>query len=331
MGDDGWYGAAPEAAGLVTVPPAVQLPTLAEDVMAGLFSRPRTLPPKYFYDARGSELFDRICATREYYPTRTEAGLLADAAPDIARRIKPAALLELGAGAARKTGPLLAAFGPDHYPCYMPFDICPEIMTAAGRRLQRDYPGLHVQALVGDYHAGFAYLPKLPQPTLWAFLGGTIGNFEAEEARAFLESLHQVMAPGDALLLGADRLKERTMLEAAYNDKAGWTAAFNLNVLNVLNRELDADFELQKFHHQAWFEPSSHRIEMHLVSDDDQTVQFGALDRELRLAEGETIRTEISRKFSEQELEHLVAQPGFRVIRHYEADEARFSLVLAAR
>lgn len=316
---------------LTPVPPANRLPTLADDARAGLLTKPRTLPPKYFYDARGSELFDGICRTEEYYPTRDEASLLADAAPDIARRIQPSSLLELGAGASRKTGLLLAAFSTSRYPLYVPYDICPEIMISAGQRLMAEHPGLTVHALVGDYHAGFDHLPGLRHPVLWAFLGGTVGNFERAEANDFLAQLHGAMAPGDWLLLGADRLKEPAIMEAAYNDRAGWTAAFNLNVLRVLNRELGAEFDLNAFYHQANFNGTERQIEMYLVSDRAQRVPVRSIDMVLDLAEGESIRTEISRKFTREELEALIHRAGFGTLRHYETGNGGFSLILAER
>lgn len=313
-----------------TIAPTRAVPTLAEDVSTGLFAQPRSLPPKYFYDERGSRLFDRICDQPEYYPTRTESALLRDTAADIVALTRPQCILELGSGTSRKTRHLLDACSMlGARPIYAPFDVCDEILVASGEALSLDYRWLDVQPMVGDYTAGLGNLPRRAERILFVFLGGTIGNFTARESADFLAELRTVMRPGDSLLLGADRVKEPNLLHAAYNDDAGYTAAFNLNVLGVLNRELGADFALDGFAHYAHFNPHESRIEMHLVALAQQRVRFRGLAAALDFAEGDHILTEISRKFSRGELETNLAAAGFVITRHFEARQPRFSLVLA--
>lgn len=313
-----------------TVAPSRASASLAEDARAGLFARPRSLPPKYFYDAAGSQLFDRICDTPEYYLTRAEAALLACYARDIIDRTRPAQILELGSGVSRKTRHLFDACSVLRcHPEYRPFDVCQEMLIEAGTALLQEYDWLRVNALVGDYLAGLDNLPAAGGPALVAFLGSTIGNFEEEEAVGFLREVRALLGPDDRMLLGADRVKAPAALHAAYNDAAGLTARFNLNVLEVLNRELGADFDRGAFRHYAHYNPRRARMEMYLVAGRAQRVRFSALDEVLDLAEGEAIRTEVSRKFTRGALEALLEAAGFAVERHYEADGEAFSLVLA--
>ena len=309
------------------------VPTLADDLRHGFATQPRSLPPKYFYDERGSQLFDRICDTPEYYPTRTEDALLAayaDEIVSIARR--PAHLMELGAGACRKTRHLLRAAGQLDSPLvYWPFDVCEEILREAGAALTDEFRWLSVNALVGDYLGGLRRPPCPGEPTLFAFLGGTIGNFEPAQARGFLSELAEVMEPGDFLLMGADRVKEPSVLHAAYNDAAGITAQFNVNVLNVLNRELAADFDPAAFRHRAVYNEQARQIEMYLVARSRQRVRIAALDAEYAFEAGECILTEISRKFADDELDELLAGAGLVPRTHFLPDNGYFSLVLAER
>lgn len=303
--------------------------TIAEDVRQGLFAEPRTLPAKYFYDERGSLLFDRICEVPEYYPTRTEDALLRRFAGEIIRQTNPQTIFELGSGASRKTVHLLdACEQSDCYSNYQPLDVCEEILLHAGTRLTRNYEWLDIEALVGDYTAGLSYIDSRPGPRLYVFLGGSLGNFTHQEALSFLCRAHDSMSPGDFLLLGVDRVKDREVLHAAYNDAEGVTEQFNLNMLSVLNRELDAGFELDRFEHRAFFNEHDSQIEMHLVSTVDQKVAIGALGVDVELARDESIRTEISRKFTPESLEALVSAAGFRVHQHYEPENGFFSLVL---
>jgi L-histidine N-alpha-methyltransferase len=313
------------------VPPSRPVPVIRQDVLAGLVNgRPRSLPPKYFYDARGSVLFDQLCDTPEYYPTRTEDALLEARAAEIVAAARPANIVELGAGACRKTRRLFdACAGHGMTASYVPFDVCEEILVDSGSTLVSDYPWLQIRALVGDYHAGLDHLPLFGGPTLYVFLGGTIGNFEHEEAVAFLAEVARRMGPEDRLLVGADRFKDPGLLHAAYNDGAGLTAAFNLNVLNVLNRELEGNFDVDAFRHHACYNPAERRVEMYLTSTRNQRVRLEALDEELDLDEGEGVRTEISRKFTRASLNGLLNESGLAVDHHYEAPRGMFSLVLA--
>lgn len=312
------------------IEPATEIPSLEQDVRAGLLSRPRSLPPKYFYDEYGSQLFDRICDTPEYYPTRTENALLSRHAGDIIRHVMPDQILELGSGTSRKTRHLFDAC--DRHDCqgdYAPFDVCEEMLRTTGKSLIRDYDWMNVTAMVGDYHGGLSNLPLPAGRRLFLFLGGTIGNFTPEQSQEFLAEVHGCMQPDDWLLLGADRVKPRTLLHAAYNDSAGVTAEFNLNVLRVLNRELDADFNLDAFSHQAEFNEHESRIEMYLVAEGEQRVRMDALEEDITLHDGERILTEISRKFTRSGLEQMLTDAGFRTQEHYEPDNGFFSLVLA--
>ena len=309
------------------VMPTRALSDIAADAAAGLLNRPRFMPPKYFYDARGSRLFDAICDTPEYYPTRTEDALLEQYAVAILEQCRPAHIIEFGSGTSRKTRRLLGACDSDL--SYWPFDVCEAMLHEAGHQLVQEYDWLDVNVLVGDYLAGLDDLPEVEGPCLYLFLGGTIGNFSPRQAHDFLVELRSLMKPDDCLLLGADRLKDRAVLHAAYNDADGITAEFNLNLLRVLNRELDADFEPRHFRHRALFDDGRQRIEMYLESRRRQSVRIGALDARLELEAGERILTEISRKFSRQGLEALLQEAGFSVQAHYQPDDGWYSLLLA--
>ncbi len=316
---------------LQQVRPAKTIPGLEDDVRQGLLQgRPRSLPPKYFYDARGSELFDRICDTPEYYPTRTEDALLASCAATVIAEVRPRHIVELGSGTSRKTRRLFdACVSEECHSAYAPFDVCHDVLVEAGGSLVNEYDWLTVSALVGDYHAGFEHLPDFAGRSLFVFLGGTIGNFHHHEAVEFLSELRAHMQAEDRLLLGADRVKDPAVLHAAYNDAAGVTAAFNLNLLQVLNRELDADFAADGFYHHACYHPGAQRIEMYLVSKQSQRVRLGRMEEELAFDNGEAVLTEISRKFTPESLQALLTTAGFRMEAHFEAPEGYFSLMLA--
>jgi len=306
---------------------------LVADFRAGMLEPPRSLPPKYFYDASGSQLFDAICDTPEYYPTRLEAELLERHAQAIVEHARPGTLVELGSGTSRKTEYLLSAMaGRDPQPHYVANDVCEEILDEAGLRLLDRFDGLTVDALCGDYMAALAGLEAVEGlshgPRLFAFLGSSLGNFEDAEAIALLGRLREVMRPEDRLLLGLDRVKPAHVLEAAYDDAAGITAAFNLNLLSVLNRELGADFDPDGFVHRAPFLPERSRVEMHLVSTRDQTVTVAEPEATLRIETGEIIRTEISRKFSRDMVDGLVAAAGLECAAEWSADEDWYSLFL---
>lgn len=313
------------------VRPARAIPSLVEDVREGLLNSPRSLPPKYFYDDKGSRLFDAICDTEEYYPTRIEDALLKRSAMDIIASLQPRHVIELGSGTARKTRRLLDACEEQLcHATYWPFDVCESMVQGSAEALMDEYDWLRVRGLVGDYHAGFEHFPDLDGRSLFVFLGSTIGNLEHAEAVKFLRELRGVMGAGDSLLMGADRVKDADVLYAAYNDNEGLTAEFNLNVLHVLNREVDADFEVNAFEHKAIFNREDSRIEMHLVSKCDQMVKLTAMEETIIFRRGESILTEISRKFTPASLEALLAEAGFRIDRHYEAENGFFSLLLAS-
>ncbi len=303
---------------------------LARDVSTGLTQTPKQLPPKYFYDEQGSDLFDRICNTPEYYPTRTESALLATHARDVIHRTRPDVIVELGSGASRKTTHLLDACEDlDCLAKYQPVDICREIVESSGERLLAHYHWLEIEAVVTDYNRGLHHFADAEEHRLFVFLGGTLGNFTESEALEFLIGLRQVFHDNDRLLLGVDRVKHADVLNDAYNDANGLTAAFNQNVLTVINRELEGDFDLSRFEHHAWFNEDHSRIEMHLRSTVDQDVTIGDLGMMVSFRAGETILTEISRKFTPEGLEGLLHQAGFSLEAHYEPDNGFFSLVLA--
>ncbi len=313
-----------------TVPAGRTQSTLIEDVRHGFELSPCQLPPKYFYDDRGSQLFDRICDTPEYYPTRTEAALIEAHGDAIAAAVEPEHVIELGAGTSRKTDALLAACARQGLtPCYWPYDVCESILRETGERLLAQFPWLRVHALVGDYTAGLEHLPRPRGRCLYVFLGGTLGNFEPEPARVLLSDVRRHMADGDALLLGADRIKERTTLEAAYDDAAGVSAEFNRNVLHVINRELDADFAPDAFRHEARFNETASRMEMYLRARTPQTVTVGALDRRYEFAEGEALFTEISRKFTTDSLRAELAAGGLTLRNEWLDPAQYFSLSLS--
>jgi L-histidine N-alpha-methyltransferase len=303
-----------------------------EDVRESLLELPRTLSPKYFYDDHGSRLFDAICDTREYYPTRTEDALLAVHAAGIIATHRPEHVVELGSGAARKTRHIFDACETESCKAqYWPFDVCRGMIMDSAQQLAGEYDWLTINGLVGDYHAGLKHFPHFEGRTLYVFLGGTIGNFEHEQAVQLLSELRGVMGDDDLLLIGADRVKDHAVLNAAYNDSDGVTAEFNLNVLRVLNRELDADFDLDSFDHHAHFNAEQSRIEMHLVATENQCVQVNALDATIEFNVGETILTEISRKFTPETLEGLLTESGLELQQHFEPENQYFSLVLAGR
>jgi len=314
------------------VPPVRELPSLADDVYTGLFSQPRSLAPKYFYDHKGSHLFDQICETPEYYPTRTEASLLQEYAAAIIEHVQPDHMLEFGSGTSRKTRHLLeAARLCGHSMTYWPFDICSSLLHDVAGRLLSEFPGLEINAQCGDFTAGIEHLEQPRGRSLYLFLGGTIGNFNPLAAEDFINEVSAHMRPGDALLLGADRVKDNDVLHAAYNDEQGLTAEFNLNLLSVLNRELDANFIPEHFRHEAYYNARDSQIEMYLVAEKPQSIFFGQLGKALELQQDEGILTEISRKFSYDAIRHLIEKAGLVETAHYEPENGWFSLMLATR
>jgi L-histidine N-alpha-methyltransferase len=303
--------------------------TMVREVRDGLSRRQKELPPKYFYDERGSDLFERITKLPEYYLTRAERALLEGHAQELVESFRPRTLVELGAGSAAKTRVLLDAMrDAGCLETYVPIDVSDEFLQETARRLRREYPGLRVVPAVADITASLGLPEGLPRPVLFAFLGSTIGNFDAPAARALLGRIRQAMRPFDRLLLGTDLRKPRRVVEAAYNDARGVTASFNRNVLRVVNRELGADFEVGAFAHRAFYSTERHRIEMHLVSTREQVAHIPAVG-DVHLAKGESIRTEISCKYDRPSVRRLLRAASLR-LDHWIADDGRFALTVAS-
>ncbi|MFD7552096.1 L-histidine N(alpha)-methyltransferase [Streptomyces sp. NPDC059816] len=310
-----------------TLPEDTTGAALRADVLSGLTSSPKTLPPKWFYDARGSELFDRITTLPEYYPTRAEREILLDRAPEIAAATGARTLVELGSGSSDKTRHLLDALVDLR--AYVPVDVSGSALEQAGAALLAERPELSVHALIADFTGAFA-LPDAPGPRLIAFLGGTIGNLLPEERAAFLGAVRSLMAPGDALLLGTDLVKDEETLVAAYDDAAGVTAAFNKNVLTVINRELGGDFDPDDFAHAAVWDAEREWIEMRLRARTGVTVKIPAVGLAVDFAAGEELRTEVSAKFREDGVRAELAAAGLERT-HWWTDRAgRFALSLSS-
>ncbi|MER7395155.1 L-histidine N(alpha)-methyltransferase [Streptomyces sp. NPDC000151] len=311
-----------------TLPPDTTTAALRTDVAQGLTSSPKTLPPKWFYDARGSDLFEDITALPEYYPTRAEREILLARAGQIATATGARTLIELGSGSSEKTRHLLDALTRLH--TYVPVDVSESALAAAGEALLAEHPGLTVHALVADFQGGLE-LPDAPGPRLLAFLGGTIGNLLPAERTGFLQSVRDLLEPGDALLLGTDLVKDEGTLLAAYDDSQGVTAEFNKNVLTVINRELAADFDPAQFAHRAVWDAEREWIEMRLRSLKDQTVKIPALDLAVHFAEGEEVRTEVSAKFRKEGVRAELDAAGLDLRDWWTDGAARFALSLAVR
>jgi L-histidine N-alpha-methyltransferase len=302
---------------------------LEDDVRRGLTTHPKAIPPLWFYDEAGSRLFEEITQLPEYYPTRAERRMLTEHAADIARLAQADTLVELGAGACEKTRLLLDAMaGSGPLRRYVPFDVSDEFLREAAAGLLEDYPGLSVHAVVGDFRAHLNRIPVVGT-RLVAFLGGTIGNLVPADRERFLSDLRATMGEEDHLLLGVDLVKDRDTIVAAYDDRQGVTAAFNKNVLNVINHELGADFDPRSFDHVALWNETNHWIEMRLRSTCAQAVRVDELDLDVEFQAGEDLLTEISAKFVPAQLEHELASAGFVLDAMWGADEGEFVLALA--
>ncbi|MEU6606262.1 L-histidine N(alpha)-methyltransferase [Streptomyces shenzhenensis] len=309
-----------------TLPEDATDAALRADVRRGLTATPKTLPPKWFYDARGSELFDRITELPEYYPTRAEREILLARADEIAAASRAHTLVELGSGSSEKTRHLIDAL--TDLRVYVPVDVSESALVQAGQALIAERPGLTVHALIADFTAGLT-LPQTPRPRLLAFLGGTIGNLLPAERTAFLASVRRLLSPGDALLLGTDLVKDERTLVRAYDDAAGVTAEFDKNVLAVVNRELGADFDPDAFDHVALWDAENEWIEMRLRSRTAQTVKVPALDLAVHFAAGEELRTEVSAKFRRDGVTAELTAAGLEPA-HWWTDRAkRFALSLS--
>ena len=307
--------------------------TMAREVRAGLCAYPKELSPKYFYDERGSVLFERITELPEYYPTRAEREVLRHRSAEIlAAGGGPGTLVELGSGSAAKTRHLLDAMrDADSLDTYVPVDISEEITHRTAACLVDEYPGLSVRGLVCDFERDLERIPDGAGARMIAFLGGTIGNLYPLERQAFLERIAALLNPGDCLLLGTDLIKDAERLEAAYNDSAGVTAEFNKNVLEVLNRELGADFDLDCFEHVARFDAEAERMDIRLRSLVDQDVRLGELDLDVSFNAGEEMRTEISTKFTRERLETVYAGSGLEMCGWFTDAAGDYALSLARR
>jgi L-histidine N-alpha-methyltransferase len=302
-----------------------------EELQAALRRRPREIPSKLFYDEGGSALFERITELPEYYQTRTERALLERVADRVIAASGASELVEIGSGAATKTRVLLTAMQrAGALRLYVPFDVAEGTMRRSSEELIADYPGLAVHGIVGDFMAHLGRIPE-GERRLVVFLGGTIGNLGPEEVRRFLADLASAMAPGDHFLLGVDLIKDVARLEAAYNDAAGVTAAFNKNILNAVNRLTGGNFEPEAFRHHAPYNRALHRIEMWLLSLVRQVVHLPAIGMEMELAEGEGILTEISTKYDRPRIEMLLEASGLTPLGWYTDPERLFGLSLSRK
>uniref|UniRef100_A0AAU2UYC2 Histidine N-alpha-methyltransferase n=1 Tax=Streptomyces sp. NBC_00003 TaxID=2903608 RepID=A0AAU2UYC2_9ACTN len=309
-----------------TLPEDATGAALRADVLHGLNRAPKTLPPKWFYDARGSELFEEITRLPDYYPTRAEREILNHRAAEIAAATGAHTLVELGSGSSEKTRLLLDALPAPL--TYIPVDVSESALAGAAEGLLADHPGLRVHALIADF-TQVLELPEAPGPRLVAFLGGTIGNLLPAERAEFLTSVRKLMEPGDSLLIGTDLVKEESVLVRAYDDPTGVTAAFNKNVLSVIDRELGADFDPDDFDHVALWNREEEWIEMRLRARRDVTVKIPELDLVVPFAAGEELRTEVSAKFREAGVRAELTSAGFVPSRWWTDAAGRFALSLA--
>lgn len=304
---------------------------IAADVRAGLWQTPPSLPARWFYDERGSRLFDEITRLPEYYPTRRETEILRARNTDIVRIAGATTLLELGSGTSTKTRLLLEAFTAGGRGIqFVPIDVSVTVLAESAETIARDFPTVAVRPVVADFNEPFDALPGEPGQRLVVFLGGTIGNFDDLERQAFLGRVRSGLAPGDHFLLGADLVKSPSRLVAAYDDSAGVTAEFNRNLIEVLRTELDAEgLYVDDFQHVARWNPVKHRIEMWLRARRDVAVHFRALNRAWKLAAGMEMLTEISVKFRLPELQSELRGHGLEPVRTWTDHNGDFSLTLA--
>jgi L-histidine Nalpha-methyltransferase len=314
--------------------PTVLVSPVAEEVMRGLSARPRRLPPKLFYDAEGSHLFEQITKTPEYYPTRTERAILQQYAGEVIRQAGEAGnnltLVELGAGSASKTQVLIEALLRQQFRAeFYPVDVSSSALQGALTTLNGHFPRLRVSPIVADYTHRIPDLNALPGRKLVLFIGSTIGNFEPDEALDFLKNVRRSLQRGDALLIGFDLIKDPDILHAAYNDAAGVTAAFNKNVLARINRELGGLFDPDAFAHVAFWNRRKSRIEMHLESRHEQMVWVRDLGRSFRFDRGERIHTENSYKFNARSIARLLSRSGFKLEKSWTDDKGWFCEALA--
>ena len=295
------------------------------EILEGLAGERKSIPSKFFYDQRGSELFEKICELEEYYPTRTELAIMGERLPEMAASLGPGCrIVELGSGSSTKTRLLLDVL--EAPAAYVPVDISGDHLRETAQRLARDYPGLLVQPVVADYTLEFELPPTVndPQRTVIFFPGSTIGNFNSSEAMHLLRRMTHLCGPDGGLLIGVDLVKDRETLERAYNDRSGVTAEFNLNVLRRINRELQGNFDLDRFQHRAIYNFEDGRIEMYLVSGGVQSVEVAG--RRFAFADGEAICTEHSYKYSLRQFDELAEEAGFEMERTWVDEEEKFTV-----
>lgn len=318
----------------------VNLSTLCEgetpvgsDVIQGLTQNPKCLPPKYFYDDRGSVLFEQICELPEYYPTRTEAAILRQYAREVAQITGACELVELGSGSSTKTRLLLDAYQTIGYPLrYMPIDVSAGILESSARQLLAEYPSLRVHGLVSTYELALQQLQPTQLPSrLIFFLGSTIGNLNPQECDVFFSQITAALKAGEYFLLGIDLQKPKALLEAAYNDSQKVTAEFNLNMLKHLNQRFEGNFDPQLFEHWAFYNDELNQIEMHLRCLKAHTVRLEKLDLTVEFAAGETIMTEISRKFDLDVMQQELQSQGLQPIKVWTDPQQWFGLILCRR
>jgi L-histidine N-alpha-methyltransferase len=304
--------------------------SLADDVLDGLTRPFKELPPKHFYDARGAELFDQICELPEYYPTRAERAILEEGAEELAELTGAVELVELGSGTAAKTRVLLDALdAAGTLRRYIPVDVTESMVRDCAEELTSEYPGLQVHGVIGDFERHLEEVPTAVGPRIVAFLGGTIGNFPPGSRRRFLRKIARLLGPDDHLLMGIDLVKDPRVLEAAYDDAQGVTAEFNLNVLRVLNRELQADFDPDDFEHVALFDHEHEWIEMRLRARREHTTVVRGLDLPVHFDAGEELRTEISAKFTPERLQGDLSAAGLELVRWLTDPDELFALTLS--
>lgn len=315
------------------VEPVASPRTLEEDIHKGFCTPPRQLFPKYLYDERGSQIFEKICSAPEYYLSRTEESILKEYADAIVAETQPEQIIELGSGTSRKTRVLLDACERQGIQCsYWPMDICMEIIESAMTVLSERYSWLQIFPLIGDYHAGLGNV-KLPSSkrTLVLILGSTIGNMVEEDSIALLRDVRDLLEPGGCLLFGADRVKPKAILEAAYDDSGNLTQQFNFNMLNMLNRELNGNFNQDNFSYQAVYNQAEERVEMYLVSLKQQSIVLENASVQVELQAREKILTEISQKYTEKRMLDLLASSGLELKQHWISQNDYYSLLLVAK
>jgi dimethylhistidine N-methyltransferase len=304
--------------------------TTGQDIIQGLNQTPKSLPPKYFYDDRGSELFEQICELPEYYPTRTETWILQEYADEIAQITGACELVELGSGSSSKTRLLLDAYQTrTDYSKYVPIDVSGGILKTSVLKLHKEYPSLHIQGLVGTYEQALIQLePTLCPSRMIFFLGSSLGNFTPQQCELFFQTISNSLETGDYFLLGIDLQKSKEILEPAYNDSQGITAAFNLNMLSHLNWRFQGNFDLDLFNHRAIYNQSKAQIEMYLNCNANHTVQLESLNLTVSFKVGESILTEISRKFDLETMGYELETQGLKTVKVWTDSKQWFGLIL---